>query len=295
MALKYAFFISLGLTLMKLFGFYLSGSMIVLASFYDSLTDSLVSYLNFIFYRKAREKADPQHPFGHGGFEVVSTLGQGILITILGCILAYQSIAQLMHRSQPHLESSTMPYTLGIMVFSALSGYGIQMFLGRFEKKLAENRELSLTVSSDRAHYMSDFYTNGLGALGLLSVYWLNSTTLDSILGLVGALFLFKTAWPLLVSTFTHIMHVEAEPEVQREILEIALGTNKIVEGIHRLRTRRLGPNLFIDFHLKLPADMPLAEAHHLGDEVEANIMQRFPGADVLIHLDPDDVPDEDV
>jgi cation diffusion facilitator family transporter len=295
MALKQAFLISLALTLFKLLGFYLSGSMIVLASFYDSLTDSLVSYLNFIFYRKAREKADPQHPFGHGGFEVVSSLVQGILITILGCLLAYQSIAQLMHRSHPNLESGTMPYVLAIMILSAFSGYGIQAFLGRFEKSLSKNGEVSLTVSSDRAHYLSDFYTNGLGAIGLLSVWYFKSTTLDSILGLVGSLFLFKTAWPLLVSTFTHIMHVEAEPEVQQEILNLALGTNRIVEGIHRLRTRRLGPNLFIDFHLKLPAEMPLAEAHRLGDQVEASIMQRFPRADVLIHLDPDDVPDEDV
>jgi ferrous-iron efflux pump FieF len=295
MALKQAFLFSLGLMLFKLLGFYLSGSMIVLASFYDSLTDSLVSYLNFIFYRKAREKADPQHPFGHGGFEVVSSLVQGILITILACLLAYQSIAQLMNRTQPNLDTAAMPYVLGIMVLSAFSGFGIQWFLGRFEKGLADQGEVSLTVSSDRAHYLSDFYTNGLGALGLLSVYWFKSTTLDSILGLVGSLFLFKTAWPLLVSTFTHIMHVEAEPEVQQEIMKLALSTNGIVEGIHRLRTRRLGPNLFIDFHLKLPATMPLAEAHHLGDEVEARIMQRFPRADVLIHLDPDDVPDEDV
>ena len=51
----------------------------------------------------------------------------------------------------------------------------------------------------------------------------------------------------------------------------------------------------YIDFHLKLPAEMSLAEAHRLGDEVEASIMQRFPRADVLIHLDPDDLPDEDV
>ncbi len=295
MALKQAFFISLALTLFKLLGFYLSGSMIVLASFYDSLTDSLVSYLNFIFYRKAREKADPQHPFGHGGFEVVSSLVQGILITILGCLLAWQSFAQLMNKSQPNLESASMPYVLAIMVLSAFSGYGIQAFLGRFEKKLSSLGEVSLTVSSDRAHYLSDFYTNGLGAIGLLSVWWLKSTTLDSVLGLVGSLFLFKTAWPLLVSTFTHIMHVEAEPEVQQEILSLALGSNKFVEGIHRLRTRRLGPNLFIDFHLKLPADMPLAEAHRLGDQVEAAIMERFPRADVLIHLDPDDVPDDEV
>jgi ferrous-iron efflux pump FieF len=269
--------------------------MIVLASFYDSLTDSLVSYLNFLFYRKAREKADSQHPFGHGGFEVVSSLAQGILITILACLLGWQSIAQAMNRSHPHLDPDTMPYVLGIMVLSAFSGFGIQYFLGRFEIKLAHQGEVSLTVSSDRAHYLSDFYTNGLGALGLLSVYWLKSSMLDSMFGLLGSLFLFKTAWPLLVSTYTHIMHVEAEPEVQQEILELALGTHPIVEGIHRLRTRRLGPNLFIDFHLKLPADMSLAEAHRLGDQVEARIMQRFPRADVLIHLDPDDLPDEDV
>jgi ferrous-iron efflux pump FieF len=295
MALKQAFFISLALTLLKLLGFYLSGSMIVLASFYDSLTDSLISYLNFLFYRKAREKADPQHPFGHGGFEVVSSLAQGILITILGCLLAWQSIVQATSQAHAHLNTANMPYVLGIMTLSAFSGWGIQYFLGRFEKKLAKDGEVSLTVSSDRAHYLSDFYTNGLGALGLLSVYWFKSSLLDSIFGLLGSIFLFRTAWPLLVSTFTHIMHVEAEPEVQREILKLALETNPIVEGIHRLRTRRLGPNLFIDFHLKLPADMTLAEAHRLGDQVEANIMQRFPRADVLIHLDPDDLPDEDV
>jgi len=295
MALKQAFIISLALTLFKFLGFYLSGSMIVLASFYDSLTDSLVSYLNFVFYRKAREKADPQHPFGHGGFEVVSSLVQGILITVLGILLAWQSSMQLVKRSHPALDQSTLPYVLGIMLLSAFSGYGIQWFLGRFEKKLSLTGEVSLTVQSDRAHYRSDFYTNGLGAIGLLSVYWFESTTLDSLLGIVGSLFLFKTAWPLLVSTYTHIMHVEAEPEVQQEILSLALSTDPLVEGIHRLRTRRLGPNLFVDFHLKLPADMTLVDAHRLGDRVEAKIVQRYPRADVLIHLDPDNLPDDGV
>ncbi|WP_141733783.1 cation diffusion facilitator family transporter [Oligoflexus tunisiensis] len=295
MALKQAFLISLGLTLIKLLGFHLSGSMIVLASFYDSLTDSLVSYLNYFFYGKAREKADHQHPFGHGGFEVVSCLAQGVLITILGCLLAYQSGSQLLSRSEPSLEPETMPYVVGIMLLSAASGYVIQWFLGRYEKKLATTGEVSLTVQSDRAHYRSDFYTNSAGALGVLTVYWFESSTLDSILGLVGSAFLFKTAWPLLVSTFSHIMHVEAEPEIQQEILQLALSTDKLVEGIHRLRTRRLGPNLFVDFHLKLPAHMPLVEAHRLGDAVEAKIMERFPRADVLIHLDPDNLPDEEV
>jgi ferrous-iron efflux pump FieF len=205
---------------------------------------------------------------------VVSGLVQGILISILGCLLAWQSGSKLFKPTDPTLEPGTMPYVVGIMLLSAASGYAIQWFLGRYEDKLAKTGEMSLTVQADRAHYRSDFY---------------------SILGLVGSAFLFKTAWPLLVNTYSHIMHVEAGPEVQQEILQLALSTDKLVEGIHRLRTRRLGPNLFVDFHLKLPAQMPLVDAHRLGDAVEEKIMQRFPRADVLIHLDPDNLPDEEV
>jgi divalent metal cation (Fe/Co/Zn/Cd) transporter len=40
---------------------------------------------------------------------------------------------------------------------------------------------------------------------------------------------------------------------------------------------------------------MTLVDAHLLGDRVEAMIIQRYPRADVLIHLDPNDLPDEDV
>ncbi len=295
MPLKKAFFVSIILTLLKLLGFSLSGSMIVLASFYDSITDSLVSYLNYVFYRKAREKADLQHPFGHGGFEVVSGLIQAIMIISLGLLLAYQSAVQLFAVEPAHFDPKTFPFVISIMMLSALSGYGIQRYLAHHEKLLAAIGESSLTLSSDRAHYLSDFYTNALGAVGLLTVYFFKSHTLDNVLGLVGAGFLFHTAWPLMKDTYTHIMHVEAEPEVQKEVISIALATDHLVEGIHRLRTRRLGPNLFIDFHLKLPAFMPLADAHHLGDRVEAGIKARYPSADVLIHLDPDNLPDEDI
>lgn len=295
MPLKKAFLISLGLTLLKLLGFYLSGSMIVLASFYDSLTDSLMSYLNFVFYRKAREKADHEHPFGHGGFEVVSSLIQGILISALGILLGWQSIQKLLQNQQATLDQNALPAVLGIMILSALAGFGIQWYLGRFEKQLKAQGEVSLTLQSDRAHYLSDFYTNGLGAIGILSVHLFDSSRLDSILGLVGSVFLFKTAWPLLFHTYSHIMHVEAEAEVQAEILKLALDNDRSALGVHRLRTRRLGPNLFIDFHLKLPASMPLAEAHRHGDQIETRIKDRFPRADVMIHLDPDDLPDEDI
>ena len=294
MPLKNAFWLSLALCLLKLFGFYLSGSMIVLASFYDSITDSMMSYLNFVFYNKAREKADIQHPFGHAGFEVLSGLLQGFMISVLGLILAYQSIGQLINGKHETFDPHAVPISIGIMLLSAVCGFGIQWYLGLYEKKLKDKGELSLTLSSDRAHYYSDFTTNILGAIGLLSVYLTNSRTLDSALGLIGASLLLHTAWPLLKNSISHIMQVGVEADIQADILALVLGTSPVIEGVHLMRARRMGQTLFIDFHLKLPAHLPLSEAHELGELVEEKIKAIYSNADVLIHLDPDDLEDEE-
>ncbi|MCX6131400.1 MAG: cation diffusion facilitator family transporter [Proteobacteria bacterium] len=294
MPLKNAFWLSLALCSLKLFGFYVSGSMIVLASFYDSITDSLMSYLNYVFYNKAREKADHRHPFGHAGFEVLSGLLQGIMISVFGLILAHQSILQLLGHQDDRFDPKALPISIGIMLLSAGAGFGIQWYLGIFEKKLKSKGEMSLTLSSDRAHYHSDFTTNLVGAIGLFTVLFTGSRSLDSVLGLAGAVLLLKTAWPLLQNSLAHIMQVGIEPELQQEILALVLSTDATIEGLHLFRARRMGQCLFIDFHMKLPASLALAEAHELGERVEEAIKQRYPHADVLIHLDPNNLLDEE-
>jgi ferrous-iron efflux pump FieF len=65
------------------------------------------------------------------------------------------------------------------------------------------------------------------------------------------------------------------------------------VKGMHRLRTRSLGPNRFVDFHLKLPNNIRLIEAHEIGYRIEDVIKKSIPGVDVLMHLDPESEPDE--
>ncbi len=294
MALRTVYLLSLLLAVLKLAGYFASGSLIVLASFFDSVTDALISYLNYLFYRRARQKPDTEHPFGHGGFEVISSLLQGVLIGLLALMVGNSAIRKILWGKNEDLSPEAFPWVIGIMIFSALAGYMLQAILGRFERRLSDRQEFSLTVKADRSHYMSDFWTNGLGAIGLISVVVFKEQRLDSLLALAAAGLLLRAAYPLLKHSLQHIMQSGAEPEVQRTIVEIALNCDPEVQGIHRLRTRHLGPSLFIDFHLKLPAAISLHRAHDIGDAVEAAVLARFPQADVLVHLDPDDIPDED-
>ena len=56
----------------------------------------------------------------------------------------------------------------------------------------------------------------------------------------------------------------------------------------HDLRTRRAGPDLFVEFHLVVTGETPVAAAHEICDRLESAIRERHPGALVTIHVEPE-------
>ena len=77
-------------------------------------------------------------------------------------------------------------------------------------------------------------------------------------------------------------------PDVERSAIKrIALEHPKVL-GVHDLRTRSTGLQKFIQFHIVLDPSLQLAEAHSISDQVEMALMANYPGADIIIHQDPD-------
>ncbi|MCI0814067.1 MAG: cation transporter, partial [Chloroflexi bacterium] len=61
------------------------------------------------------------------------------------------------------------------------------------------------------------------------------------------------------------------------------------VLGYHRLRTRRSGATRHIDMHLIFEADRTVVDVHDASDHIESDIQARLPGAEVVIHPEPDE------
>jgi ferrous-iron efflux pump FieF len=114
----------------------------------------------------------------------------------------------------------------------------------------------------------------------------------DTVFALIAGAMLIKTAYPILNKCYQDIVHQEADPELQQKIVDIVLNQDKRITGIHHLRSRELGPYLFVDFHMTIAGDITLADAHDIGDEVEAEILAEIPRADIIIHLDPEIEPE---
>jgi len=286
-ALKIAAMLSMSLFILKLGVFYLTGSLLLLASVFDSLADSLNSLINHYIHRISRSQPDKEHPFGHGGFEVVGSLLQGLIIIFFGLALMNESVQKVFEEGDGQ-NMEHLPLAAGVLLFSAFAGYLIQSYLGRKIKEIQANKERSLSLISDRAHYTGDMVVNGLAALGLLIIYWSGAVILDGILGGIASVFLIGTGVPILKKVFHDIVHRQASPGLQQEIINLVFSLDARIKGVHMLRTRELGPTLFVDFHMKVPDELPVRDAHDLAAKVQTSIRDAIPRADVLIHIDPE-------
>lgn len=276
--------------------FAMSGSLVVLASFLDSLMDAILSWINFKMSHAAQETADRQHPYGHGGFEVIGSMLQGFLIAGSGGLIIFQTLDRLFSPAgSQNLKLQQIPLALGIMIASTLGGAIITFILSKARRKNADDKKRSLSLDADHAHYTGDAIQNAIGIIGMAITIYTQNGSVDSIAGILSACILLKTAIPLLRNSFADIMNQEFDPKLQEQVQKIVLGSNiPEVKGMHRLRSRTLGPKHFVDFHLKLPNDIPLIDAHEISYEIESLIKHALPSIDIMIHLDPESEPDDD-
>ena len=90
----------------------------------------------------------------------------------------------------------------------------------------------------------------------------------------------------------------EALPDDELEAIRRSIESfaDRGVVGYHQLRTRRAGARRYIDLHVQFRHGTTLEEAHRTAHELQDAIGHELDGADVLIHLEPEDRvrPDED-
>jgi ferrous-iron efflux pump FieF len=147
----------------------------------------------------------------------------------------------------------------------------------------------SIAISADSLHYAGDVAVNLAVLLALLLSTRFGWHLADPLFALAIGAYIIFNAWQIARSAYDMLMDREL-PDVERERIKEIARAHPRVRDLHDLRTRLSGRNSFIQFHLEMDGAMTLTEAHELADEVEAAILREFPGAEIIIHEDPEGV-----
>ena len=115
----------------------------------------------------------------------------------------------------------------------------------------------------------------------------------DAVFGIVIALWLLWGAYRASSESIHQLMDREWPEEERREFLAAAAEYPEL-RGLHDCRTRKSGTLRFVQFHVWVPADWTVQEAHDRLDRVEERLQERFPGTEILIHVDPEGQTDRE-
>jgi ferrous-iron efflux pump FieF len=262
-----------------------SDSVSLLATLIDSTLDALASLINLVAVRHALSPADKEHRFGHGKAEALAGLGQAAFIAGSAAFLLLESARRI--ASPVPLES----YGVGMLVM--LFSIGATLLLLAFQRHVIRKTD-STAIKADALHYRTDLLVNG----SVIVALWLSVrgwAGFDALFAIGIAIYILYSAWEIVGHAFDHLMDRELPNQERDEIKRIARAHSE-VRGTHDLRSRRSGTATFIQLHLELDDDLTLLEAHRISDEVEWKLQERYPGAEIIIHIDPVSVvPNEPV
>ncbi len=278
-AISTSFLVGAGLMALKFYVYFLTSSAAILSDALESIINVVASAFAMGSIWLAAKSPDPTHPYGHGKIEFFSAGFEGGLIILAGAGIFWQAWPQLLHpHGLPNLEAGLL-IILGVSVVNFLLGAGLV---------IAGRRTRSLTLVADGKHILTDVYTSVGVLAGLVLVFFSGWLWLDGAVAFLVGFNILVIGVQLVRQAFAGLMDT-SEPELLEEISKILKDHRKSIWiDIHRLRARRSGSRILLDFHLILPRDLTLKEGHREVKELEGIFKARYGElADVLIHVDP--------
>jgi cation diffusion facilitator family transporter len=159
---------------------------------------------------------------------------------------------------------------------------------GILQRRARETR--SAALEGDAAHLRTDAYTSCGVLVGLALVEITGADWLDPAVALLLAAAIVREGFKIL-NRSSRVLVDEALPATELEAIsdEIRAFGPQGVAGFHKLRARRAGARRYVDLHVQFVAGTTLEQAHETAHRLQDAIATRIPGADVLIHLEPED------
>jgi len=255
-----------------------TSSMAMLGSLADSSLDLVASLIVLLAVRIAAAPADHEHRFGHGKAEALAALVQVILISLSAVFIGFRAVQRLLSGAQ----TADAELGIGVSVIAMVLTVGLISYQRHVVRKTG-----SLAIGTDRLHYSSDLLLNGSVVLALGLDQYAHLTGADAVFGLLIALWLLWGAWSASGHAFAQLMDREWPDELRERFLAATKDYPELA-GLHDLRTRSSGTHYFAQFHVWVPGDWTVKQAHDRLDAIEEALQERFPGTEILIHVDPE-------
>jgi cation diffusion facilitator family transporter len=274
--------ISVTLSAVKFFAWYLTDSSAVFSDALESLVNVVASGVALYAIALAHEPADDSHPYGHGKVEFLSATFEGGMMFAAAGAVAWHALAQWIHGHSIDSPESGALLLAATGVVNGVAG----LMLVRLGKK-----RNSLALKADGQHLLADVVTTGAVLVALGLVYLTGLHWIDPVFALLASAYLVVTSVRLLRQSTAGLMDEQDadDDRLLRDLLNahVTGATDPRICSYHKLRHRHNGRMHWIDFHVQVPPAMSVKESHELASSIEGEIEKALGEADATAHIEP--------
>ncbi|KAK6234135.1 hypothetical protein QUC31_006541 [Theobroma cacao] len=254
-----------------------SGSLAIIASTLDSLLDLLSG---FILWFTAFSMSTPnpyQYPIGKKRMQPLGILVFASVMATLGLQIILESVQTMISDEDEfnltkEQERWVVVIMLGVTVVKLLLVFYCRTFTNEIVKAYAQD------------HFF-DVITNIIGLVAALLANYIDDW-IDPVGAIILALYTIRTWSMTVLENVNSLVGRSAAPEYLQKLTYLCWNHHKAIRHIDTVRAYTFGSHYFVEVDIVLPANMPLQEAHDIGESLQEKL-ELLPEIErAFVHLD---------
>jgi len=249
-----------------------------------SLSDLITDVVIIVFVRISNKPSDKNHDYGHGKFETFATLLIGLILLLVGAGIAWNGVSAIFSV----FNGVTLEKPGMIALYGAIITIVSKEILYRYT--IIQARKLnSDALIANAWHHRSDGLTSiattiGIGGAIFLGANW---TILDPLAAMFVSIFIIVMAIKLMKPCVDELMERSLPDDIENEIITMVESFEGVTD-LHNLRTRKIGNNCAIEFHIRMDGRISLEKAHDTVTDIERRLKEHYgQGTHVIVHVEP--------
>ena len=277
-------FVNFLLLVFKFVAGFVGNSAAMIADAVHSLSDFITDIIVILFVRVSSMPKDENHHYGHGKYETLATAIIGVVLFAVGVgilVNAVEAIIDFFHGKE--LAAPNI-WALGAAAVSIVFKEALYQYTVYKGKNLNSN-----VVMANAWHHRSDALSSIGTLLGISGAMFLGEKwrMLDPIAAFLVSIFILKVAIELTKASLEELLEKSLPKKTQEKILNI-IHSFPEVKSPHNLRTRHIGSNIAIEFHIRMDGNLSLNEVHEITKRMENALKAEFgPLTHIGIHMEP--------
>ncbi|XP_021813809.1 metal tolerance protein 11 [Prunus avium] len=254
-----------------------SGSLAIIASTLDSLLDLLSGFILWFTAFSMQTPNPYQYPIGKKRMQPLGILVFASVMATLGLQIILESMRTLVSdEDEFSLTKDQEHWVMGIMLSVTLVKLLLMLYCRTFKNEI---------VKAYAQDHFFDVITNIIGLVAVLLANYFDDW-MDPVGAIILALYTIRT-WSLTVlENVNSLVGKSAAPEYLQKLTYLCWNHHKAVRHIDTVRAYTFGSHYFVEVDIVLPADMPLQEAHDIGETLQEKL-ELLPEIErAFVHLD---------